>query len=69
MSFCAVRETPLTRESSLVSFDTVTVNDGNAFNLTSSKLTAPRNGLYWLHMSVGLESETSVKIQLNGEKR
>ena len=66
VAFCAVRSTPLPSGSNPVNFDDLTVNDGNSFNLTTSILTAPWSGLYWLHMSVGLEPGTTADVRLLG---
>ena len=69
VAFCAVRSTSLFFGTNQLSFDNVTVNDGNAFNLSSSIMTTPWSGLYWLHISIGLESRTATDVRLLGVSR
>ena len=61
-----VRSTSLKSGTDLVSFNYATVNDNNVFNMSTSTMTAPNNGLYWIHLSVGLEPGTATDVRLTG---
>ena len=45
------------------------VNEGNAFDLTTSVFTSLYSGYYWLHYSVGIESYGQADAYLTGSER
>jgi hypothetical protein len=69
VSFCATRNTSLTVGTDRVTFDNTTINDGNAFDLDTSRFTPPQAGLYWIHFSVGMQPNTDVDVRLQGASR
>ena len=51
-AFRAARLSPTS--AGVVSYNSVTVNIGNAFNVSVSRFVAPADGYYWFHLSVGI---------------
>ncbi len=49
-----------------VTFDKVLVNDGDAFDITASHFIVPHTGLYWIHVSVGIPTNTSAYVTVHG---
>ncbi len=55
--------------ANVITFDNVTVNEGNAFNVATSTMIPPFAGLYWIHVSVGLAPGTATNVQVADKSR
>ena len=66
MAFTATRSKILKNATKMISFDSVTVNDGNAFSLKKNTFVAPITSLYWFHISIGIPSNTWANVRLIG---
>ena len=70
VAFCAARTTPFSVGSEKrIYFDTELVNEGGGFDLASSVFTAPYGGYYWLHYSIGINSNSQADAYLTGSER
>lgn len=58
-----------TTVSATISFDQVTVNDGDAFNVAEQRFIVPSQGFYWLHLSIGIPSGSYADARLLGSDR
>ena len=70
MAFSAVRSTSFSVGSEKrVYFEKELVDEGNGFDLPSSVFTAPYGGYYWLHYSIGINSNSQADAYLTGSER
>jgi hypothetical protein len=69
IAFFATRSSDLTTATTIIPFNSTTVNDGQGFDLSTSTFTPPQGGLYWIHWSVGLQSLSSNDVRLDGPVR
>ena len=63
IAFRVVRSTPLTTQS-LITFDTVLVNEGNAWNSVVNDFVAPAGGIYMFSFSGGIRFQMGIVLNL-----